>query len=83
VLSVQEELEFRTMASTTGSLFEAQFKQYYARIFCHHFNYRTRQLEHSPDEQHSRPPSIPRLRTILNQLPFYRRRELRFHYTGE
>jgi hypothetical protein len=83
VLSVQEGQEFKTSAITPGSWFNTQFKQYYERIFCHHFNYKTLQLDHSQEEQHFRSPIIPQLRMILNQLPISRRRELRRHNTGE
>mmetsp|Transcript_41277 Transcript_41277/g.86201 ORF Transcript_41277/g.86201 Transcript_41277/m.86201 type:complete len:93 (+) Transcript_41277:3947-4225(+) len=67
------------MTRTPGSCFAAQFKQNYERIFCHQFNYRTRQLENSTYEHLSRAPSIPQLNAFLNPLPFSRRSELRRH----
>jgi hypothetical protein len=72
------------MIHTRGTWFEAQFKQYYERIFCHHFNYRTSQLENQPFKQQYRPPNMLQLRAVLNPLTFHCRRELRRrHHTGE
>jgi hypothetical protein len=71
------------MASTPGSWFQAQFKQYYERMFFHHFNYRTCRLENAPGEQKSSRPNIKQLHDILNPLPFYVRRQVRRNNLGD